>query len=265
MESDGMEEAISGQLRVLVTAASQVGQTISRWREEQARKAEQMDIQQAREMQSRIEAERQVARMELARSNQPDWWERATPEQIAHTYQVAVAWKATDPEAARAEHHMRRELHTRYGIDVNNTGADPALVREAVIAAQNNLDVGKQEGEATRDRTEAQQLLTAAGEEEAREREAERDGEVPSEEPTSEQMHHEAQLAHDSAERREHTAARLTAQGIDPTVVRARMLADVSQGKPAIQVVKLPLKRVTRARKRRSQFVRTRSRAGLAR
>lgn len=80
MESDGMEEAISGQLRVLVTAASQVGQTISRWREEQARKAEQMDIQRAREMQSRIEAERQVARMELARSHQPDWWERATPE-----------------------------------------------------------------------------------------------------------------------------------------------------------------------------------------
>lgn len=176
-----------------------------------------------------------------------------------------MAWKATDPEAARAEHHMRRELHARYGIDANNTGADPALVREAVIAAQNNLDVGKQEDAATRDRTEAQQLMTAAAAEEAREREAERSGEVPSEEPTSEQMHHEAQLAYDSAERREHTAARLKAQGIDPTTARARMLSDVSQAKPAIQAVRQPVKRVARARKMRSQFARTRSRAGLAR
>lgn len=135
-ENDGIDEAIEGQLRVLVTAAGRMGEVIARAREDAARKAQAADEREARDLTSRLEAERRTARTELANVYRTDWWDKATPEQIAGTYQTARAWANEDPEAVRAEARMRDELSTRYGIDVNNTGADPAAVRSALGAAE---------------------------------------------------------------------------------------------------------------------------------
>ena len=136
-ETDGIEEAFEGQLRVLVTAAGQVGERIARGREEALRRAQAQSEQEARELQSRLAAEQRAARAELANVHRSDWWDRATPEVIGRTYQVARAWSQEDPEAVRAEQRMNDELRTRYGVDVNSTNADPAaVVFDALNAAE---------------------------------------------------------------------------------------------------------------------------------
>ena len=131
-ESDGIDEALEGQIRVLITAAGRMGEMLARARENAARRAQAASEQETRELSSRFEAERKAAHTEYANVYRNDWWERATPEQVANTYQTARAWANEDPEAVRAETRMRDELSTRYGVDVNNTGADPAAVRAAL-------------------------------------------------------------------------------------------------------------------------------------
>lgn len=133
-ESDGIEEAFEGQLRVLVTAAGQVGERIARMREEAMRRAQARSEQQARELQSRFEAERRAARVELGNVYRSDWWDRASAEQVAQTYQVARAWARDDPDAARAEEHMRTEMRTRYGLDPDERAraAAEAVQRDAL-------------------------------------------------------------------------------------------------------------------------------------
>src|SRR5690625_1718162 len=134
-ETDGIEEAFEGQVRILVTAAGQVGERLARAREQALRRAQAHSEQQAREMQSRLEAERRAARAELASVYRADWWDQATPEQIGQAYQVARAWAQEDPEAVRAEQRIRGELRTRYGIDADNTGASPSAVQAAIQRA----------------------------------------------------------------------------------------------------------------------------------
>nr|WP_181716192.1 hypothetical protein [Cryobacterium sp.]QJS06047.1 hypothetical protein [Cryobacterium sp.] len=162
-ESDGIEEAFEGQLRVLVTAAGRVGETFARAREDAMRKAQAASEQEARELSSRFEAERQTAHTEFGNVYRNDWWDKASPEQIGNTYQTARAWSNDDPEAVRAESRMRDELRSRYGVDVNNTNADPAAVREAVERAQQNYgqsDAERQRG--TAEEAEAARLLGEA-------------------------------------------------------------------------------------------------------
>lgn len=121
-ETDGLEEAIEGQLRVLVTTASQVGERLAREREQELRKSQAREEAAQRELRARFEAERRAARVELADAHRPEWWERATPEDIGRVYQVARAWSQEDPEAARAEERMRHEMRQRYGIEVTDSG-----------------------------------------------------------------------------------------------------------------------------------------------
>lgn len=139
-ESDGIEEALEGQIRVLVTAAGRIGEQFARAREEASRRAQAVSEREARELSSRFDAERNAARTEYANVYRNDWWDKATPEQIAGTYQAARAWANEDPEAVRAEARMRDELSTRYGVDVSNTGSDPAAVQAALGVSEPSRD-----------------------------------------------------------------------------------------------------------------------------
>lgn len=252
-ESDGLDEALEGQLRVVVTAAAQIGERIARAREDAQRRAQSAGEQEARELASRLAAEQRAARTELGNVYRSQWWERATPEQIGHTYQVAHAWSQEDPEAARAQHLMRQELRIRYGVDVDQTHADPAAVRAALERAEQ--DRARTDAERTRaaaENTEAIRLLQDADQEDAR---AERARAAAEHEPDSaeraraaaEAVQHERHAGralkdgsalYDSAERRAVTASELEAKGIEHEVVATRMRADLSQGKPATEAVK---------------------------
>ena len=156
-ESDGIEEAFEGQLRIAVTAAGRVGEAFARGREEAARRAQAQSEQAARELSSRFEAEKRAARVELGGVYRSDWWDKATPQQIGGALTTARAWGTEDPEAQRAEGRIRDELRTRYGVDVDNTGADPAAVQAAVDDAlqpgplvHRELDAARDDGRALR-------------------------------------------------------------------------------------------------------------------
>ena len=277
-ETDGIEEAFEGQVRILVTAAGQVAERLARAREQALRRAQEQSEQQAREMRSRLEAERRAARAELAGVHRADWWDTATPEHIGHSWQVARAWAHEDPEAVRAEQRIRAELRTRYGVDADNTGAPPADVQAAIERADHDRAkaAAQQAGEQA-ERYEAHRLLRVADHEERRAddaRAAARHEPAPDErlqaaaeaEQREATAHHSragSRTLYDSAERRQTTAHELEAKGIDRQVVATRIRADVSQGRPATEAVGATTK-VVKARTTRTRGPQ-RQRSGLDR
>jgi len=220
-ESDGIEDALEGQLRVLITAAGQVAERVTRAREDALRRTRAGSEHQARAVQSRLAAAQAAARVELGNVHRPDWWEQASPEQIGHTYQVARAWATDDPEAGRAEQRIRNELRTRYGIDVDHAGANPAAVRHAVEQAEHDSVQPTARNDRAAENAEAQLLMTHAGNQGRR-----------AAGPDAEHARY------DSDERRAATAHDLQAQGIDPHAIATRMHADTSQATPATEAVK---------------------------
>jgi hypothetical protein len=252
-ESDGISEAFEGQLRVAVTAAGRVGEIIARQREEAARRAQAASQQEARELTSRMNAERQSARVEYGSVYRNDWWERATPEQIGTTLATARAWGNEDPEAVRAEGRMRDELRTRYGVDVDAAGGDPQAVQAAVDAEllRRQSETERQRG--TGEEAEAALLMREA---DRADREADRADEraenapegsedrtqareeAQSHERAAEAARAEAGPKYDSAERRQNDANQLEGKGIEKEAVAAKMSADVGNAKPATEAVK---------------------------
>lgn len=260
-EADGIEEAVEGQLRVLVTAAGQAGERLARLREESRRRAQDSSEREARDLTSRMAAEQRTARAELGGVHRAEWWDRATPDQIGHAYQVATAWSTEDPEAVRAEQRIREELRTRYGVDAGNISPD--AVRSALHhTGQSEAARGRANG----DQAEAQLLMLQADQEEAGRDDArvaaEHEPEAPGREAAagvaeqagahSAQTREDGTSLYDSAQRRARTARELEDQGIAPDLVGTRMRGDVSQAKPAIDAVGTATKgKAAKARKSR--------------
>ncbi|MDU0328531.1 hypothetical protein RWH43_17360 [Microbacterium sp. KSW2-21] len=270
-ESDGISEAFEGQLRVAVTAASRVGEIIARQREEAARRAQAESQQQARELASRFAAERQSARAQLSGVYRTDWWERATPEQIGTTLATARAWGNEDPEAVRAEAHMRDELRTRYGLDFAQAGGDPQAVQAAVDAEllRRQSETERQRG--TGEEAEAALLMREADRADRQTESADQRAEnAPEGSDERTQAREEAQLhertaatarpeagpKYDSPERRENDANQLKAKGIDKEAVAAKMSADAGNAKPAAEAIKGAPTSATRAKSARSAAAR---------
>lgn len=266
-ESDGISEAFEGQLRVAVTAAGRVGEIIARQREEAARRAQAESQQQARELTSRLAAERQSARVELSSVYRNDWWERATPEQIGTTLATARAWGNEDPEAVRAEAHMRDELRTRYGVDVSQAGGDPGAVQAAVDAELLRRQSGAERQRSTVEEVEAALLVREADRADRRaevedqraenapkgsEERAQAREEVRSHDRVAGSARAEASPKYDSVERRENDAHQLEAKGLDKDAVAAKMHADVGNARPATEAVRRAPATATRARPARS-------------
>ena len=164
---DGLEEAVDGQMRVLLTVAAHVGERVARARENQYHQNQTQSETEARQLQDRLDAERAVARAEMSKTQREDWWDRATPTEIAYTYQVACAWSGEEPEAVRTQDKIRTELKNRYDLDVDNLNADPAAVQTAVQRAYNNHATTQREHRrSNREQTEAHLLLSVANREE---------------------------------------------------------------------------------------------------
>ena len=267
-ESDGIAEAFEGQIRVMVTAAGQVGERIARAREDALRRAQSASEREARELRSRFDAEQRAARTEYGNVYRAEWWERSTPEDIGRMFQTARAWSQDDPEAARAEERMREELRSLFGVDAAETGADAAAVRAA--AEQERAQADAERHRSAAENVEAQQLLTQADQQDRLAEEARAAAEyepdpqersraqAEAEERTiaADAAREDAAAAYDSSERRASTAAELEGKGIDQEVVATRMRADVSQAKPATAAVAAGgLSKTPKARKARGRGV----------
>lgn len=149
-ESDGIEEALEGSVRLAVMAGARLGSEIARAREDRLRAQLRIDEREAERLADRFEAERRAAVIELSRVHRPDWWDRADPARISRLYATARAWES-EPAAVAAEQRMREEIQTRYGVDVDTFLARTAAER-ARRAAEPTFSVWefRNEAECTR-------------------------------------------------------------------------------------------------------------------
>lgn len=221
-EADGMEDAVDAALRTGLMVAGRIGEQLARLREEDQRTIAAAEEHRARELQERFDARRAAARAQLAPTARDDWWDKTTPEMIERAHQTATAWKTYDPEAAQASEHIRDEVQARYGIDVNNTGADEASIAAALARAQETrAQAEKEQAKASATRThDAVASAATAG--------ANRQDNAA----------HKAQPApaYDSPERRQQLAESLEGKE-DREAVNSRLLADKHQGTPATAAV----------------------------
>ncbi len=238
-EPDGVDEAFEAALRVGLTAAGRVAERVARDREAAARAGQASREQEARELQGRLDAERSAARALLAPAEQADWWQSASPEQVATVWQHALAWQTIDPDAQRTADRVRREVRERYGVDVDEPRADPAALAAAIAERDGaERDAQQQRAQGRQEDTEAVLLLRSADR---------ADAGRPGPGGAGEQ---DAGVLYDSAERRRALAASL--EGIaDAETVQARVLADTSQARPAEQAVAGPARPAAGARRSR--------------
>ena len=247
-EADGMEDAVDGAMRTGLMVASRIGEQLARMREQEQRTIAAAEEQRARELQERFDAQRAAARAQLAPVSREDWWDKATPEMIERVHETATAWKAYDPEAAQAAEKISEQVQSRYGIDVNNTGADEASVSEALARAQ------QARSEAESERTKASAARTDEVVAGAAVAGANRQDRADRSEP-----------AWDTAERRQQLAESLEGKG-DREAVNSRLLADKHQGThPAAAVAQKPSLAKTSKMAKQSGKGRTLERGGLER
>lgn len=218
-ETDGIGEAFEGGLRVAVTAAAYGAQAIQARRAQALREATARSEQETAELHSRLAAERDAAAAQYTHVHNPEWWSRADLKQISESYHAAAAWSDADPRAAQAKEHMDRELRERFGFDPRET-----LTPDALAQADANRQQEREQEErakATADRVDGDVLMTQAALEDG--------AEVATIAA--------AELAYDSAERREETADKMRAENVPAQNIDTRLRADVSQGKPAHEAV----------------------------
>ena len=247
-EADGMEDAVDGAMRTGLMVAARIGEQLARMREQEQRNIAAAEEQRARELQERFDAQRAAARAQLAPVGREDWWEKATPEMIERVHETATAWRAYDPEAAQAVEKISEQVQSRYGIDVNNTGADEASVSEALARAQQTrLEAESERTKGAAARTdEVLAGAAVAG--------ANRQDRVDRSEP-----------AWDTAERRQQLAEKLEGKG-DRETVNSRLLADKHQGThPSAAVAQKPSLAKTSKMAKQSGKGRTMERGGLER
>jgi colicin import membrane protein len=245
-ESDGIEEAIEGISRVGLTVAGRLGEQLARAREQELRRAQAAEEQQARELQARFDAERAAARAQLAPVMDNRWWDTASVRDVERVHEAATAWKDHDPAARDAADVIRDQMQRRYGLDVDNLGADEASVAEALAKAERDREQADQERCGGREgNAQAVQLLAEADRED---RDRQQDADEENQRP--EALAEEAGLKHDSAERRQALAASLESVA-DREAVQARLSADQDQGTPPSAAVAKAPGRSPKARKTR--------------
>lgn len=253
MDNDGMDEAIAGVMQVAMTAAARIGEQLARARETELRAAQARGEDAARAVAERHAAERAAARAALSSVHRGDWWTSASRDQIVGAFQTARAWSQVDPEAVRAEQRIVDEVRDRFGVGVERT-MDPRDVATAIEAAERAGAAAAQERAAAGDdRAEAIGLLAAA---DAVDRAAEAQavkGESPAaEQERADELRDGAEMAYDSAERRQAFAESLD-QVENRVAVDARVRSDVAQGRPAAEAVTQAPRRAPKARRSRSQ------------
>ena len=136
-----VEDEVGQALRVGLAVAAQLADKIARAREELARNAQRQSEHEQRQLQARFEGERDVAGARLMVVERPEWWDRADTQQIAGMYETAQQWRQFDPRAQAAADTIAREVKDRYGVDVDNLGADPQAVRAALAQVELDRDL----------------------------------------------------------------------------------------------------------------------------
>ncbi len=274
-DTDGVGETFDDSLRIALTVAAQFGERIARLREQLARQREANVGKEARELEARSDAERGAARASLAPIEQSEWWDQASPDDVAGMHETATAWRDFDDVARDAGDTIKREVQDRYGIDVDAPGADPAAVVTALRDAERDrADAAAERQRAGQDLTASQLLFANADRldrdaRDAAEREwdiADLDecssrngvGATPSDQARAETV--SGELAYDSFERRELFAASLEGKA-DQKTINARILADGENAKHPREAVMAQSGKAAKPRRNSNSSVQQRAAA----
>lgn len=206
-ESDGIDEALGRSLREAMQLAEQQGRqwsNVLRRMREIARQRQEEAARRA-EAQARYQAMWSQARERLSVVEDPEWWNQATPEQVAEVYEVAVSWRDHEVEASRLDDVIHAEVLERYDHDLRTPS--PEQVREDLERIQEQRQ--EQESEAEQDAPER------VGQESAAESEVE-----------------VGPPEWDSEERRSLFEEQMREDNVDPELIETRMRVDRMQGRP---------------------------------
>jgi len=232
MDADGIDEALTHSLRNALMVSSQIGEQLARMNESRQRHAEAAAAQDSRELQSRLDTERLAARAQLATIDKPGWWDTAKPEEIGEVWQTANAWRTIDPEIDRAADRIETEVRDRWGVDVNNPGANPdevAATLRKILEANEAAD--NERAQAKKDEAEAIKILLEA-DRMASDREAGLVDDVPREEELERELRGTARDLKSSAAAHEQSAAKYE-EYAETEAGAAKMVADTGQAAPA--------------------------------
>ncbi|RFA06798.1 hypothetical protein B7R21_18275 [Subtercola boreus] len=190
-DHDEVGQEVSQQARIALTIALQMGEKFARLREEMSRDAEARSGAQARELSARFNGERSAARASLQVVDRPEWWDKASVQDVARVTETAAAWQNHDPAAQHAAAVVNREVTERYGVDTTEleTAVKPERVRagrdltkaQLLIAEADRLDRANEArtettpAEGSEDVDNGRAMM--AGEMEARANDYERDAE----------------------------------------------------------------------------------------
>ena len=133
LQADGVFEEAEGNIRQQLMAAAQLARSAVQARQDAAQRATRRDLEEARQLQVQLDAQRVAARAELAPVHNASWWDQAQVRDVARAYETAVTFRDEDQAARDAESRIRQELRERYDVEVLETGADPAVVRATLF------------------------------------------------------------------------------------------------------------------------------------
>lgn len=236
LQADGVFEEAEGNMRQALMAAAQLARTAVQARQDAAQRATRRDLEEARQLQAQLDAQRVAARAELAPVHESSWWDQAQVRDVARAYETAVTFRDEDQAARNAESRIRQELRERYDVEVSETGADPAVVRAALVDGDTQRADRDERQAQARDAQELAALVVGA---EVLEVSADRaDAEEAQDLRDIAAAEHDAELSWDSAERRDLHVEGIKA-GPDQAVAAASWKqADVDQARHPREAVR---------------------------
>lgn len=129
LQADVVFEEAEGNMRQAHMTAAQLARSATQARQDAAERTTRRDLEEARQLQAQLDAQRVAARAEPAPVHESSWWDQAQVRDVARAYETAVTFRDEDQAARDAESRIRQELRERYDVEVLETGADPAVVR----------------------------------------------------------------------------------------------------------------------------------------
>ena len=231
LQADGVFEEAEGNIRQQLMAAAQLARSAVQARQDAAQRATRRDLEEARQLQAQLDAQRVAARAELAPVHNASWWDQAQVRDVARAYETAVTFRDEDQAARDAEARIRQELRERYDVEVLETGADPAVVRATLVDRDTErAERDERQAQARDDQDLAAGLVVGAEVLEVSADLADAE-EAQDLRDLAADVEHDAELSWDSAERRELHVEGIKAGPDQAAAATAWKQADVDQAR----------------------------------
>lgn len=231
LQADGVFEEAEGNIRQQLMAAAQLARSAVQARQDAAQRATRRDLEEARQLQAQLDAQRVAARAELAPVHESSWWDQAQVRDVARAYETAVTFRDEDQAARDAESRIRQELRERYDVEVLETGADPAVVRATLVDRDTErAERDERQAQARDDQNLAAGLVVGAEVLEVSADLADAE-EAQDLRDLAADVEHDAELSWDSAERRELHVEGIKAGPDQAAAATAWKQADVDQAR----------------------------------